>query len=229
MSQPNRPSVDDFLRTGTGARGAKWGQTEPQGPKAPGAVEGGVILEMETVEQWVYNPDPKAPKVQAVWENSGELRWQLKIVMQTNKNDDDDDDGKRQVFVSGPLKKTIEAYMRENKIKRLEIGGELLIKFVKVDYQATGKPNVWAVKYTPPVAKAGEDFFDEPSERPSQPAHHGVSEEIPSWASAASSDKTQTGGTAIERMKASSPGLPYGQALVAASNAVQSEEEQYGF
>jgi hypothetical protein len=140
--------------------------------------------------------------------------------MQTNKNDDVEDDGKRQVFVSGPLKKAIESYMRENKIKRLEIGGELLIKFVKVDYQATGKPNVWAIRYTPPVAKAVEDFFDEPAERPSQPAHHGVADEQPDW----SSELAHAGGTAIDRMRAASSGLPYGHAAAAASEA-----EQYGF
>lgn len=86
--------------------------------------------------------------------DSGEIRQQLVITLQTNEHDDEDDDGLRKIFVKSFMVKPFRNEMKRNKVPGVRPGGELTVTYV-ADGEVTKKgysaPKLFEVAYEPPA------------------------------------------------------------------------------
>ena len=86
--------------------------------------------------------------------DSGEIRQQLVITLQTNEHDDEDDDGLRKIFVKSFMVKPFRNEMKRNKVPSVRPGGELTVTYV-ADGEVTKKgysaPKLFEVAYEPPA------------------------------------------------------------------------------
>jgi len=85
--------------------------------------------------------------------DSGEIRQQLVITLQTNEHDDEDDDGLRKIFVKSFMVKPFRNEMKRNKVPGVRPGGELTVTYV-ADGEVTKKgysaPKLFEVSYVAP-------------------------------------------------------------------------------
>jgi hypothetical protein len=96
------------------------------------------------------------------WPN-GDPRKEVLIDLQTDERDSEDDDGVRRVYVKGGMVAAVREALAAAKVKSLEVGGKLSIKYTG-DGEATQRgfnpPKLYAAKYEPPAPQAlsEEDF-----------------------------------------------------------------------
>lgn len=84
---------------------------------------------------------------------SGEVRQQLIVTVQTDEAENDDDDGLRRIFVKGFMVKPFRNEMKRTKVKGVRPGGILTVTYVG-DGEVTKKgytaPKLFNVAYEPP-------------------------------------------------------------------------------
>jgi hypothetical protein len=86
--------------------------------------------------------------------DSGEIRTQLIITLQTAEAEDDEDDGLRKLYVKGFMVKPFRNEMKRNKVPGVRPGGKLTVTYV-ADGEVTKKgysaPKLFEVAYEPPA------------------------------------------------------------------------------
>jgi hypothetical protein len=85
---------------------------------------------------------------------SGEVRQQLIVTVQTDEAEDDDDDGLRKIYVKSFMVKPFRNEMKRTKVKGVRPGGELTVTYI-ADGEVTKKgytaPKLFNVAYEPPT------------------------------------------------------------------------------
>lgn len=149
-----QPSADEVLM-GSGRKAAKF--------ENPGAVVGGKIV----------SPPQTYQEQEVVWDGSryvkgdfktfpsGDAIYGIHVDVQTQTRESDDDDGVRRIFVQGKrLKEAVRDAVRATGAHRLEVGGELWVKYTGDGEAANPKatpPKLYAAKYTAPSGPASQD------------------------------------------------------------------------
>jgi len=87
--------------------------------------------------------------------DSGEIRTQLVVTLQTDQHEDDDDDGLRKVYVKSFMVKPFRNEMKRTRVRGVRPGGHLTVTFsgegeaARKGYNA---PKLFSVAYEPPSA-----------------------------------------------------------------------------
>lgn len=97
------------------------------------------------------------------WDNNGEPKWQIKIVLRTDERDPQvpDDEGLRVVYAKGDMLKGLTAAVRKAGA-RLAAGGYLEVIYTG-DGEAKGllnPPKLYSVTYQAPAVSAVDDIID---------------------------------------------------------------------
>lgn len=100
------------------------------------------------------------------WDN-GDPVMQLVVKLQTDQREDAEDDGVRNLYVSGgfkraSLQKAVADALRTAKVKGLEVGGTLAVRYTGEEPNSVKGFNpakLYAAQYTPPTQKAADDFL----------------------------------------------------------------------
>ena len=174
---------DDFLMGG-GTTSAKFEDT--------GDVVRGKIVAKAMRQQTDFTT--KEPKF---WKD-GSPMMQLVVTLQTDENDPEieDDNGQRNLYVRYKLQEAVKAAVKKAGASKLDIGGELAVKFVSREKNPKGgQPiKIYRAKYTAPDPAdfTGEDDFladddDEPTPPPAKkaPAKKAVAKKAPAKKAAA--------------------------------------------
>lgn len=155
----NQPTAEDFLG-GSRVKSAQFGKRQKGMSPVPGTVERGPIVEEpETMQQRRYAPNKPNDGELLYWDDEKtQPRWQLVVKIQTDERLDDDDDGIRAIYVSGQMKTAIQDALKAAKVKKLEVGGILAVKFVEqIINKNDFRQNMFAAQYIPPSKQ--DDFF----------------------------------------------------------------------
>lgn len=157
MTQPHDDDASDFLLSSgrSGGRGAKFERI--------GQIYSGTIVK---APKKVVQTDmaTKAPKVSKF---NGQPLYQVLVQIQTELREDAEDDGIRTLFVKNKMTTAVGNAMREAGAIRLEVGGHLQIGYsrdIPSDTPGFRPSKDYVAKYTPPAAKAADDFFAQASQ-----------------------------------------------------------------
>lgn len=148
-----------------------------------GTVVGGRIVEKPMTTQQL-DFDSRQPK----FYDDGNPMWQVVVAVQAQPATDDDD-GIRAFYLKSQMKKAVQEAVRRGGAGRLEVGGELQIRYVRDEpnSRGRGKPKkIYEARYTPPTGQpAGERPVSAPVSglpnpgRPPQPAAAAFTDEAP--------------------------------------------------
>jgi hypothetical protein len=87
--------------------------------------------------------------------DSGEVRTQLEITLQTEILEDEDDDGQRKIYVKSFMVKPFRNEMKRTKVRGVRPGGHLTVTYTgdgEVAKKGYSAPKLYAVAYEPPPA-----------------------------------------------------------------------------
>ena len=85
--------------------------------------------------------------------DSGEIRPQLVITLQTDEHEDEDDDGLRKLYVKGFMVKPFRNEMKRNRVPGVRPGGILTVTYTgdgEVTKKGYNAPKLFDVAYEPP-------------------------------------------------------------------------------
>lgn len=92
---------------------------------------------------------------------SGDPIYGLTVDVQTSQRSGPDDDGVRRIWIEGKrLKEAVRSAVREAGAQRLEVGGELWVKYTGDGEPASPQaspPKLWDAKYTAPSGPVTQD------------------------------------------------------------------------
>lgn len=159
------PQIDanDWLMSG-GAKSAKFPDV--------GTVVKGTITTAPTLSQQT-DFTTGAPKF---WDD-GKPMMQLVVTIATEDRDptEPDDDGLRSLYVKGAMQAAVKDAIRKSGARGLEVGGVIAVKYTGdgvAKQRGMNPPKQFAAQYTPPTAKAVDDFLgtSEPAAAPAAAA-----------------------------------------------------------
>lgn len=110
------------------------------------------------------------------WDD-GKPMMQLVVTIQTDDRDPDDpeDDGLRSLYVKGAMQAAVKNAIRKSGAKGIDVGGTIAVKYTgdgvakqRGKQRGMNPPKQFAAQYTPPTAKAVDDFLGtaEPAAQP---------------------------------------------------------------
>lgn len=112
-----------------------------------GHTVGGPIVEKPITTQQL-DFDSRAPK----FYDDGNPMWQVIVAVQAQQPTDDDD-GIRAFYLRSQMKKAAQEAVRRSGARRLEVGGELWVRYVRDEPNSRGRgkdKKIYEAKYTPP-------------------------------------------------------------------------------
>lgn len=148
--------VNDFLMSG--------GRPSAKFPTVGATVRGTVVD--ATVEQ---QRDFQSGELK-FWKD-GKPMNQAVVTVQTDERDPDieDDDGQRRLFVRGQMQAAVRDAVRKSGAGRLEVGGTLVVKYIRDEPAKTRGFNpskVYEAAYKPPASTGVDEFLGDSQPQP---------------------------------------------------------------
>lgn len=157
MTAPQQIDPNDWLMSG-GAKSAKF-------PEVGTVVKGSIASPPTLSQQTDFTTGALKH-----WDD-GKPMMQLVITIQTDERDPEtpDDDGLRSLYVKGAMQAAVKDAIRKSGAKGLEVGGSIAVKYTGDGVAKTrgmNPPKQFAAQYTPPAAKAVDDFLGTAEDKP---------------------------------------------------------------